>query len=228
MKWRIVTLSLALFAGSTARANFIQVGGVITGGSATRTDGSFSGSVFGPNFSVFGSGPSHDWYVSCLLSPTGPCSAPGSYSMFDGAATPTSESGGPILDSAGGFLNGFCCTTYAGISIQYTLVIPDPGPSPSSDMVLNVPFTALAEVAGSDNQGNSFDLLATGAGIATVTLHHAFENAYFLQSAQYDFFAVPEPATMTLAGLGLLAVILLRRRMVGRLLPGSPCVGQIV
>ena len=130
--------------------------------------------------------------------------------MFDGAAYPLLEE--HFQDSAGGLLYGFCCTTYAEIGIFYDLNLPDPGPSPSSDMVVTVPFSARAEVAGSDGLGNSYLFIATGAGSATASLRHVYQNAYFLQGIQYDFIALPEPATMTLAGLGLLAVVLLRRR----------------
>ena len=81
-------------------------------------------------------------------------------------------------------------------------------------MVVTVPFRALAELDGSDGQGNSYHFLATGAGSATASFRHVYRNAYLLQGIQYDFIALPEPATMTLAGLGLLAVVLLRRRAV--------------
>ena len=87
MKLRIATLSLALLAGSMARANFIQLAGVITGGSGTNIGGFFSGNIFGPDFFVSGRGSSHFRYQTCTVF----CNAPGSYSMFDGAAYPLSE-----------------------------------------------------------------------------------------------------------------------------------------
>ena len=132
--------------------------------------------------------------------------------MLDGAETPSSDYRGPYQDSVGGGLFDLCCATFGAIRISYTLNLPDPGPNPPSELVLTVPFRAFGELTGFDGQGNRFYMLATGVGNATVTLDHAVQNTYFLESAQYDFFAVPEPATMTLAGLGVLAVIGLRRR----------------
>ena len=217
IRWSILAFLLMAFCGFIARANTISIpNGVITSGSATRGQGAFSGGVSGLNFGVSGNGSSYSMYMECYWSA---CLAPGSYRMLDGFLASLEYLHG---DSGGGsFVKdgiSYGCgapsrNCDAGIMISYTLNLPDPGPSPPYEMVLTVPLSVNAAFGGYDDQGNSFYLQATGVGKATLTLNHAFDDYYFLRGAQYEFFAVPEPATMTLAGLGLLAVILVRRRV---------------
>ncbi len=228
---RVLVLISTLLGGFTARADLIQLNGTITSGHATNTFGDFNAFVHGQNFYVSGEGPiGYLGNITSCSAYSGDCRAPGSYYMseevlgpipdgFDpasgGGALITKDGIGLSCDVPSGFYNSFDGPTCGfDISINYTLNIPDPGPSPPQEMVLTAPLRVYAEfydpypVA----DGNEFYLRASGVGKATVTLDNVYENHYVLQSAQYDFFAVPEPATMTLAGLGLLAVILLRRR----------------
>lgn len=235
MKQCILGLTLTLLGGFTARASVVTFNGAITGGSATR-DGAFgsdfTASIQGLNFSIHGEGSSGSNGPNCMLGTQ--CVAPESYFMHDGAAGPVPDGFSPY--SGGGFFsdNGtfFGCAVSSGfhgpnntcgfdINIFYTLNIPDPGASPPNQIFLTTPVTVLADVGGYDASGNAFSLTATGAGIATITLQCTsctlgnLPPLYFVQTAQYDFTPVPEPATVTLAGLGLLAVIALRRRARG-------------
>jgi hypothetical protein len=83
--------------------------------------------------------------------------------------------------------------------------LPDFGYVMGFSIDFTAPFTAEVRFGrGSASEcGGPYSLDAFGMGIAT-------GDHYALQSAQYVF--TPEPATMTMAGVGLLAFILLRRR----------------
>jgi PEP-CTERM motif len=204
---------LAALCGFTARANTISIpNGVITSGFATGGGGYFSGNVFGPGFGIF-VGSSYPWLQEF--------SAPGSYPFVDNGSNYFGYGGG-YVNPGGTYYE--CGSTVppdfsdcnAGIEIGGTITLPDYGPSPPTYIVLTFPFTALAGVSYDPRfeycANGCFFVNATGQGIATVTLGYHGNSTYVVQSAEYNFFAVPEPATMTLAGLGLLAVILLRRR----------------
>ncbi|MBZ5677292.1 MAG: PEP-CTERM sorting domain-containing protein [Acidobacteriia bacterium] len=227
--WKLSALTfLALFVGFAARADVIHIDdGVITGGGAIRDGGGthFISGVRGQDFSVYGTTSfSSDW---CLFNR--PCLAPGSYSVLDGASGPLPDTyslgagGGSFVkdgityacDVSSGF-HGPDNTCGFEISIAYMLTLPDPGPSPPSQIFLTAPLTVHASFGGIDANGNTFYLDARGIGTATVTLQHYglvdMPPYYFVQTAQYDFYAIPEPATLTLAGLGLLAVVWLCRR----------------
>jgi len=223
----IVRVLALILSGFAVHATPIVLNGVVTSGSATRTTG-FSGTLQGLDFSLTGSGTSYNQFMKCLANQA--CFAPGSYSMLDGAAGPILDEFSPDFGSGtftkdgtlygcgvpSGLFRSFPCGFEIGVG--YTLNLPDFGSSPPSELVLTTPLTVHAELGyeGLGCPAEFCELIANGVGTATLTLDRVVIPGvgplYSLQSAQYDFFAVPEPATMTLAGLGLLAIILSRFR----------------
>jgi hypothetical protein len=217
MKLRASTLVLTFLAGLSAQAAPILFEGSISSGTASRGPipfGGFSGNVSGPGFNVFLNGGAPGFY---------PDLTPGTHSINDGGGT-----GGGDCCGGGSFdLNGnhYACSTSfppffsdcgSGFAIRYTLSdLPDFGFVRPFVIDFTAPFTAEVGFGCAIRQcGSDYSLHVSGSGIATVTLLYAPDSIngdiYLFRGAKYVF--TPEPGTMTLAGLGLLAVILLRRR----------------
>jgi PEP-CTERM motif len=219
LELRVFPIIVALLCCFTAHAGII--------GQATN-DGLFIGHVGGPGFGYGISVASRPFLENQL-----DFVAPGSHTIFDG--------GGTVLGTGEGFHdeNGIhhecqgafdVDDCYVSISVNYTLILPDFAPSLAGEIALTVPLTFDAGVdydprfchindppPPSCEDYGPFSFFTGGGGVATVTLSYG-DGDYRFVRADYTFFgdvpppAVPEPATMTLAGLGLLAVLLLRRR----------------
>ena len=217
IKLRVLALSLPFLVGALAQASPIVFTGVFTSGTLTRTVGSpgnFSGTAYGP-------GLSFDVYLNTIYPAFFPdFTAPGTYTLNDSAGT-----GGLPGDTGGGyfFLNGtqYACSSTipidfsscgSGFNLQTVFALPDYGSNLPAQVVLTEPFTGTGDFGNAPPGGQDFYLTATGVGIATITLQRDGPSSYAVRSAVYQFIAVPEPGTMLLAGIGLLAVILLRRR----------------
>jgi len=223
MKLRVLTLVVTLFAGVTAQASTILFEGSISSGTASQTPAAIwtglIGNVSGPDFSVFIN--TRGYYN--VNGQWGANLKPGTnYIWVSGGTGGEQGIGGGSFD-----LNGThyaCVTSYplyrstcgSGFDMWFTLSdLPDFGYVRGFSIDFTTPFTAeVGFGCGSTSEcGGDYRLVAFGSGIATVTLDYrpALSGDYYVfGSATYVF--TPEPATMTLAGLGLLAVILLRRR----------------
>jgi len=210
LKLRCFTLSLPFLVGALAQASPIVYTGVFTSGTLTRAGG-FSGTAQGSNFSV----SVYTAYPGFFPD----FAEPGTYTLFDGGGT-----GGLPNDSGGGyfFLNGtrYACNSTipidfsdcgSGFDIRTTFTLPNYGANLPFQVVLTAPFSGDGGFGDAPPGGQDFYMTATGVGIATITLQRDGPTSYTVRSAVYQFVDVPEPATLTLAGLGLLAVVLLRR-----------------
>ena len=213
LQLRVFAIIAALLWGFTAHAELI--------GQATNPGGGFIGHVGGPGSSYGISVSSRS--ECCLFSFF---VAPGSYTIFDGGGT-FFGFGEAFMDENGihhqcqGVSDRDDCQV--GIGVNYMLTLPDYGSSPPDVIALTVPLTFDDFVSynprfclddpppPSCEDYGPFSFSGGGSGVATVTLMYT-GAAYRFESAVYTFGSVPEPATMTLAGLGLLAVILLRCR----------------
>jgi len=85
------------------------------------------------------------------------------------------------------------------------LTIPQvdtPGPA---TITVTTPFTASGGIVARDFNGGEA-LVMEGQGTATIVLSLAFPTAYRLQSAHYEFTAVPEPGTAALILMGFFGV----------------------
>lgn len=223
MKLRVLTLVATILAGATAHAAPILFEGSISSGTATQTPAAIwtglNGNVSGPDFNVFIN--TRGYYN--VNGQWGANPTPGTNNIWV-----TGSTGGEQGIGGGSFdLNGthYACATSLPLyfstcgsefDIWYTLSdLPDFGYVMGFSIDFTTPFTAeVGFGCGSASEcGGDYRLVASGSGIATVTLGYRPDlrgDYYVFESATYVF--TPEPATMILAGLGLLAVILLRRR----------------
>lgn len=216
MTLRISSVLLALFAGCTARAGFIQFNDVITSGHGTY--------YYPPStqaFNVTVQGPTMGYTLST-----------GYQSPFYGAGvggdTPYCCSG------QGGFVAqglSLGCGAYPGspncvaeMSINL-LGIPTVTGFSGNLEVESQAFTASLNLSGCNGPGcptnncyaagtNCFNANFLGGGTATLTLYPTpTPGVYGNYEAVFDFVAIPEPSSIILAALGLAGIAFARRAL---------------
>ena len=180
--------------------------GTVLGGSAQEGPG-WSFEVFGAGFSMGGSSSPYDNDVCHRYAA---CVAPGTYyfvSDIGSEGPPEGMSGSVTLN---GVTTSYDCNAATdcggGIGFIGWLTLPDFGNSPPREITVTAPFTSEGSIdcgIAADRQTLEF----TGVGIATITLQEAGgPSQYEFLSAQFDFLPTPEPGTMVLIGLGLVAL----------------------
>lgn len=218
MRLRVSSVLLALFAGCTARAGFIQFNDVITSGEGTFyfTAMYFTATVQGPamgaSFTTSGGSPLYGVSVG-------------------GDAPYCCRADGGFTD-AGLHLGCYAYPYSPNCTVGMLINLID---TPTVTGFLNngyeiesQPFTASVFISGcngpscpTDTSGsclaagtNCFNGIFLGGGTATITLYPPpWPGAgYGDYEAVFDFVAIPEPSSMLLAALGLAGIALARRR----------------
>jgi hypothetical protein len=206
-----VVVCLVVF--STAKAESIT----LTGGFFFTTNSTLGINAFGPSFLIQGNPGVSGNYNFATCTPA-PC-APGSTLNVGGALDVSLfNSGSPQITTGLIHING---TTFANLFFEGTLTFTGsvvlPGDYVDGQDVF-LPFTMQGQVAGfipcqipsttGEKCDQVVDITLIGSGIARATLP---QNG--LQAVLYTFTEpVPEPATLGLLGVGLLAASALRKR----------------
>ena len=197
---RTLLLSAAIvLAASTGAATTIA----ITGGSADVV-----GATGAAQFSITGDGVSFTGQGFVTPTPCHDLCSPGS-SFFVNTGISGEDRGisGTVIFGGNTFnyvaLPGLGTT--AGLGFDYVLTIPQVGTPGPATITLTAPFTASGGIIARDFNGGE-PLMMEGQGTATIVLSLAFPTAYKLQSAHYEFTAVPEPGTAVLILIGFAGV----------------------
>jgi hypothetical protein len=222
-KSALTVFALMGFASSMAQATFIEA--PITSGSAGimlfppgGPPPTFGFGLNGPNVSFSGGGFALNG--TCFPEPFNnvPCTAGSTQNRgfaFDNELTGIA---GEVTVGSVSFRFAAApdTETDAFVGFQLSFTIPVVGPVPPGTLTIIAPFTAAATLDTPPNappfDPQGFALRMTGQGLATLNLGLASPSpaTYVLQNAHFEF--TPEPAAILLSCIGLLGLILLRRR----------------
>ena len=208
MRLRVSSVLLALFAGCTARAGWIQFNDVITSG-----EGTFY--FWSQRFTATVQGPAMEY----TLTTGGQNPLSGGVSVGGGEPYGGSGQGGFTDDglflgcSASAASN---CFAAMGITLLGTPVVTG---FINNDEIESQLFTGYLYLSGCDGPGcatdscysagtNCFNAGFLGGGTATITLVPIAPGVYYESEAVFNFIATPEPSTMMLAALGLAGIAL--------------------
>ena len=203
---RTLLLSAAIaFAASTGVATTIA----ITGGSAD-----VSGANGAAQFSIIGDGALFSGQGTVTISPCHDFCFPGSSLPVSAGISGEDQGISGSVIFGGNTFNYVAMPSFgadAGVGFNYVLTIPQVDTPAPPTIILTAPFTASAGMIAQNFNGGE-PLIMEGQGTATIVLSLAFPTAYRLQSAHYEFTAIPEPGTATLILMGFAGVCSWRSR----------------
>lgn len=215
MRTLFLSLGIAFIASAGAATPI-----TITGGSADLTPSGGIGGV--GQFSITGAGLSFTGHgsvsgVVCNFFPT--CPAGSSFNVDTAISSEDQGLSGTVIFGGNTFnySAGAGQSTTASLDLMYVLTIPGGGTSFPSTLTLISPFTGFGGITSPAFNGGQ-DLLVSGQGTATLALTlisapPGTPPAYRLQSAHYEFTAVPEPGTATLILMGFAGFGIIARRV---------------
>jgi PEP-CTERM motif-containing protein len=209
----LLSALVCLFVFSAAKADTFT----LTSGAANTGFGTISLNAFGPNISIHqnsGGEPGNLTFATCTPSPCGPGSVLNVGGVFDATQLNIGFSRGTYIINGVTYENVFTTGT---LTFTGSIVLP---PDFVNDHPVIVPFTMTGQLQGllacdpaapfTPCQPPVFDITVNGSGFATANFQ--FFGTRSVSYVFSDAEAVPEPTTLGLFGVGVLALNAFRKR----------------